>query len=279
MSLSAMGVTARYAGAAHAALRDLHFRIDAGEFVVVAGPNGSGKSTLLRVLLGIEQGMTGNVTFRGRTIGEWSRAELAQAIAMLPQREEPTFSLLVREIVMLGRWAALGPVAQPGARDHAAVAATMEACRISQLADRPTNSLSGGEWQRVRLARALVAEPEYLILDEPGTALDIAHEMALYDLLHAQVTKGRGVLAVTHHLNAAMRYATRVILLKEGRVVADGAPVEVLASDTVSRVFDWPISVVRLEDGAVHLIPQSRHDIPEVVPVEPPSPFAPESHS
>jgi iron complex transport system ATP-binding protein len=136
----------------------------------------------------------------------------------------------------------------------------MTVTRLLGFADRSIETLSGGEWQRVRLARALAAEPELLLLDEPGTALDLAHEMALYELLASLVREGLGVLAITHHLNAALRYADRVILLDQGRVAADGPPATALTAARLSQVFQWPIAVDTLGDGSLHIVPLRRTD-------------------
>ncbi len=258
MTLAAVGIDARYSRQGGLVLHGVNARVERGEFVVVAGPNGSGKSTLVRSLLGLHPLERGTVTLDGRSLTERSRAEIAREVAALPQREEPAFPLAVTDTVMLGRWASLGAFAAPSVRDHDAVARAMRACRLDTLADRTTDTLSGGEWQRVRLARALAAEPHLLLLDEPGTALDISHEMALYELLAEQVERGRGVMAVTHHLNAALRYADRVLLLDHGHVVVDGTPGDVLSTEVLSRVFGWPIALGRLDDGAPHLVPRRR---------------------
>lgn len=258
MILQAEGIGARYADASPLVLDRVDARLASGEFVVIAGPNGSGKSTLLRAMLGLHPITAGSVTLDGRPVAAWSRVEIARQVAVLPQREEPVFPLAVSDAVMLGRWAALGPIASPGSDDHRAVQRAMEACRLEAFRNRSTDTLSGGEWQRVRLARALAAQPELLLLDEPGTALDVAHEMALYELLAEQVDAGRGVLAVTHHLNAALRYADRVLLLDRGRIVVDGAPAAVLSADVLSRVFGWPIALGELDDGTPHLVPRRR---------------------
>jgi iron complex transport system ATP-binding protein len=183
---------------------------------------------------------------------------LARLVGALPQREEPTFPQQVRDAVMLGRWAHLGPLAPVRAADRSAVEAALARTRLEALAVRSTDTLSGGEWQRVRLARALAGEPRFLLLDEPATALDLAHEMALLELLRELVSEGIGVLAITHHLNAAVQYADRVLLLDRGEVAAIGTPAEVLTAAMVSRVFDWPVMVQHLASGAPHLVPMRR---------------------
>lgn len=255
MSIAASQLTVRYPGIASAALDEVSLQLDAGELVVVAGPNGSGKSTLFRALLGMVDLQHGTVTVDGRDVTSWRRDALARVVGALPQREEPAFPQRVHDAVMLGRWARLGPLAPVGERDRAAVTAALDRTRISDLADRGTDTLSGGEWQRVRLARALAAEPRFLLLDEPSTALDLAHEMSVLELLRQLADSGLGVLAITHHLNAAVQYADRVVLLDHGRVEGIGAPGELLTAEVVSRVFRWPVAVETLSSGAPHLVP------------------------
>jgi iron complex transport system ATP-binding protein len=245
----------RYRGADRPALHEVTMHLEAGELLVVAGPNGSGKSTLFRALLGMTELSAGQALLQGRPVGTWKRAALSQLVGAVPQREEPVFPQQVFDAVMLGRWAVLGPLAPVATADRLAVEHAMSRTGLEPLAHRFTDTLSGGEWQRVRLARALAGEPRMLLLDEPATALDIAHEMAILELLRGLANDGIGVLAITHHLNAAAQYADRVLLLDDGAVAAEGTPATVLTSDTVSRVFGWPVGLHRLPDGSPHLIP------------------------
>ncbi len=260
MILAAEGLTIQYPGAPSPALADVAFHVGGGELVAVAGPNGSGKSSLLRGLLGLVSGATGTVHLDGRSIGAWSRRRLAEQVAALPQREDATFPMPVREAVLLGRWARLGPVAAAGRADRTAVDAALARCHITELADRSIDTLSGGEWQRVRLARALAAEPRLLLLDEPSAALDIAHEMSLFELLRHLVGEGLGVMVITHHLNLAARAADRMVLLDRGRVAAAGTPTEVLQEDVLERVFAWPVAVTTWCDGAPQIVPLTREE-------------------
>jgi iron complex transport system ATP-binding protein len=261
MSIRAEEITVRYPRAMAPAVHHVSLTLGAGELVVVAGPNGSGKSSVFRALLGIIAPEQGRVLVDDRPVASWRRSDLARVVAALPQREEPVFPLHVRDAVLMGRWARLGPVAPVTSHDRAALDRAMARCNLVDLADRGTDTLSGGEWQRVRVARALAAEPRFLLLDEPGTALDLAHEMALFELLRALVAEGIGVLAITHHLNLALRYADRVVLFDRGAVAADGAPSEVLTEALLSRVFRWPVSLQSLDDGTPHLVPLRRDEM------------------
>jgi iron complex transport system ATP-binding protein len=161
----------------------------------------------------------------------------------------------VDEAVMLGRYARLGPLAAPGTADRSAVASALERCDAGSLAARSIDALSGGEWQRVRLARALAQEPAVLVLDEPTASLDVRHEMELLELIRRLVDEGLAGLVITHELNLAARYADRILLLSEGRVVAEGAPRDVLVESILSRVFEWPVAVTTWCDGSPQVVP------------------------
>ncbi len=226
-----------------------------GELLAITGPNGSGKTTLLRALLGLVKPASGSVTLDSRPVTTWSRRALAAVVAALPQREEPAFPLTVREVLLMGRWARLGPLTAVGAADEQAMQDALVRCDVAGFDQRTIDTLSGGEWQRVRLARALVSQPSLLLLDEPTTALDIGHEMEIFELLRGLASEGLGVLMITHHLNLAARFADRIILLDHGQVAADGPPSAVLTTALIERVFAWPIALVPWRDGAPQIVP------------------------
>ncbi|MFL5403290.1 MAG: ABC transporter ATP-binding protein [Gemmatimonadales bacterium] len=255
MILEARDVTVRYRRQAPTALRDVSCRVAGSELVAVVGPNGSGKTTLVRALLNLVPLEQGTVLVDGKPVQEWSRRALAQVVGVVGQQEETLFPLRVAEAVMLGRYARLGPVAAPGPEDRAAVQRALVRCDIVALADRPIDSLSGGEWKRVRIARALAQEPRALVLDEPTASLDVRHEMELLELIRQLVDGGLAGLVITHHLNLAARFAHRIVLLDRGSVVADGKPVDVLRPEIVSRVFEWPVVITRAHDGAPQVVP------------------------
>jgi iron complex transport system ATP-binding protein len=253
--VSGTALRARYHGADRPALDDVSCGVEAGRLVAVVGPNGSGKSTLLRALLGLMPLEAGTVTLRGRSIEAWKRTEIATVLGVVSQREDILFPLRVEETVLLARYARLGPLAPAGSADRAAVRAALERCDAWPLRSRRTDTLSGGEWQRVRVARALAQEPEALLLDEPTVALDVRHEMEVFELVRTLVDGGLGALVVTHHLNLAARYADAMVLLDQGRVVAHGTPGEVLQEPVVSAVFAWPVSVAPWRDGSPQVVP------------------------
>ncbi|HUF35217.1 MAG TPA: ABC transporter ATP-binding protein [Gemmatimonadales bacterium] len=255
MILEAREVAVRYAGAARPALDGVSCEVHAARLVAVVGPNGSGKTTLVRALTGLLPVDGGTVLLDGRPVGEWDRAAFARVVGVVPQREEIVFPLTVAETAMLGRYARLGPLAAPGAADREAVRAALERCDVSGVAGRPIDTLSGGEWQRVRIARALAQEPRALVLDEPTASLDVRHEMELFELIRTLVEGGLAGLVITHHLNLAARFADRVVLLSDGRVIAAGTPHEVLTRERLSEVFGWPVAVTTWCDGSPQVVP------------------------
>jgi iron complex transport system ATP-binding protein len=249
------GVRYRYAGAPADALDGVSLDVSPGRFHSVLGPNGSGKTTLVRVALGALVPESGSAEISGRPAHEWPRQDLARLIGVVPQREDNLFPQRVGETVLLGRYPHLSLWGRESDEDHAAVQRALAACDIEPLADRWLWTLSGGEYQRVRVARALAQEPKLLVLDEPAVSLDLRHEMGLFELVRTLVDRdGLGVLLITHQLNLAARYADSVLLLEAGRPAAVGAPADVLTRETVERVFAWPVAMQSL-DGRPHMIP------------------------
>jgi iron complex transport system ATP-binding protein len=259
VSLEIRDLTVRYRSG-RPALDGVSCTVRGGELLAVAGPNGSGKTTLVRALSGLVRPSGGTVELGGRSPGRWTRPELARVLAVVPQGEEVTFPLKVDETVMLGRYARLGPLAAPSPADRAAVADALARCDVLGLADRTIDTLSGGEWQRVRIARALAQEPRILVLDEPTTSLDVRHEMELFELVRGLVTDGLAGLVITHQINLAARFADRILLLSEGRVAGEGRPAEVLREDSLRAVFGWPVAVTTWCDGSPQVVPLRPHE-------------------
>ena len=253
--IDALEIRVRYGRSAMPALDRVSCQVAGSKLVAVVGPNGSGKTTLVRALLGLLPLEQGSVLVDGRPVGEWPRRELAQRVGVVGQEESAVYRLSVTEMVMLGRYARLGPLEAPRPLDHDVVRAALDRCDIAGLADRPVDSLSGGEWKRVRIARALAQEPRALVLDEPTASLDVRHEMELLELVRQLADSGLAGMVITHHLNLAARFADRIILLDQGRVVVEGEPAEVLDEATLSRVFEWPVAVTSWTDGSPQVIP------------------------
>jgi iron complex transport system ATP-binding protein len=245
----------RYPGAVTDALAGVSLAVRAGEVHAVLGPNGSGKTTLVRVALGLVSPGAGSAAVLGRPARAWTRRALARTVGVVTQREDNLFPQRVRETVLLGRYAHLSLWGAERGEDHAAVRRALARCDVLSLADRWIWTLSGGEYQRVRLARALAQEPRLLVLDEPTASLDVRHEMELFELMRALADRdGLAVVLITHHVNLAARFADRVLLLADGRPAADGAPADVLTRETVERVFAWPVSIASFE-GRPQVIP------------------------
>ena len=227
-------------------LTDVSLSLADGELVMLVGPNGSGKSTLLKLLSGFLRPERGSVSLDEVPLAEYSWRERAVKQAFLSQDNAPALEFTVRESVMLGRNPHLGVFSSPGTEDEAAVDRALEAMELSGLADRPANRLSDGERQRTMLAAVLAQESECLLLDEPTSALDVRRTLTLVE--HLRVLRGQcGILMVTHDLGLALRYADRVVLLKEGAVVASGAPDETINEANLSFAYCCKAAILRDE--------------------------------
>lgn len=258
---SARGLVFRWPGAARAAVNDVTVDIPGGRCTALLGPNGAGKSTLMRLLLGTLAPQSGSALFAGRRVTDWTRAEMARLIGVLPQEEGSSFPMSVRECVAMGRYPHLGPWQRERAADREAVDEALQLTDMTSFTDRPLQNLSGGERQRARLARALAQKPAAFALDEPTAALDVRHEMAIFELLRSLAAQGATVLLVTHNLNLAARYANRIVLMHEGGVAAAGTPHEVLQRETVEQVYGWPVRITN------HPGPGPDTGTPQVIPL------------
>jgi iron complex transport system ATP-binding protein len=248
----------RYPGAAQEAVCDVSLDVPAGELLGIVGPNGSGKTTLLRLLLGVVRPSSGVTLTGGRSAHTWTPRALAREVGVVVQREEPAFPLRVRQSVELGRYAHLGALGVPGPRDREAVERALERCDVARLADRWVGTLSGGEWQRVRVARALAQEPRALVLDEATASLDIRHEMEVFELAAELVRlEGLAGVLVTHRVNLAARFVDRIVIMDRGIARATGRPSDVLTREVVQGVFQWPVAVQEW-DGVPQVIPLRR---------------------
>ncbi len=271
MILQGRGLTVHYPGARAPALHSVSVRVVPGTLHAVLGPNGSGKSTLMKALLGSVSLAGGTVEVDGRPLGEWNRRELARAVGAVTQTEMVAFPLSVRDLVAMGRYPHLGPLQPQGPRDREAVRKALERCDAVELTHREVGTLSGGEFQRVRIARALAQEPRALVLDEPTASLDIRHEMEILQLLRASADQGMSVLLITHHLDLAARFADRILLLSRGRVAAEGPAPDVFQKEILEEVYEWPVEV-RMDPGtgAPRVIPGIRHrPVPPAPPLQP----------
>lgn len=238
------------------ALDDVSLHATRRRITAIVGPNGSGKSTLVRALVGSARLSSGMITLDGREITASGRRALATRVAVMTQREEPAFPLTVREYITLGRYPHLGLWRLAGRVDREAIARAVELTETAEFQHRPITELSGGEWQRVRLARALAQGGDAIVLDEPTTFLDVGHEMGIFELLSRLASEGQAVLLVSHQLNLVARFADHMVLLHRGRVAAAGDVPSVMRGPILERVYDWPLVVTRDPAvGAPALVP------------------------
>jgi ABC-type cobalamin/Fe3+-siderophores transport system ATPase subunit len=243
MRISTEGLVVRYPGQAAPALDGVSIDVPGGMLYAVLGPNGSGKSTLMRALMGLIPAESGRACIDGKDARQWSRKELARTVGAVAQSEPIAFPLRVQEMVAMGRYPHLGPLAGEGIEDRTAIERALDQCDVRALADRDVSTLSGGELQRVRIARALAQEPRALVLDEPTASLDVRHQMAILELLRSSADSGLTVLLVTHGLDLAARFADEMLLLSQGRVVVEGPPEVVMDASVLTEVYGWPVAV------------------------------------
>lgn len=210
--------------------------IHAGEFVGLIGPNGAGKSTLLRAALGLI-GSEGAIELSGREARGLSSKDRALLVSYLPQEREIAWALTVERLVWLGRAPHRAAFSTVASRDREAVERAMRIMEVDALRARPATALSGGEKARVLVARALAQEAPLLLADEPTAGLDPSHQIALMRTLARLAAEGHGVVACLHDLGLAARWCTRLVLLADGRVVADGDPLAVLTPDRLRSVY------------------------------------------
>jgi iron complex transport system ATP-binding protein len=219
-------------------LHGVDLALHAGEALALVGPNAAGKSTLVRALAGLLPVAGGEVRVQGRPLGAVSRGSLARTVALVTPEEQGLPALSVEERVALGRYPHRGPFLPLGAADLTAVDRALEQAGIVELRRRPLGTLSAGELQLAALARGLAQEPRVLLLDEPAAHLDVGHQLRLYRVLDEVRACGVAVLAVVHDLARAAAWAERMVLLADGRVVAEGPPAEVLLGPAASAAFD-----------------------------------------
>lgn len=237
----------------------LDLTIPTGRFTVLAGPNGSGKSTLLRALAGTMRARTGQVLLDGVSVAAMPTRDLARRIGILPQAPQAPEGMIVADLVRMGRFPHRGLLSRWSQTDEAACAEALRMTGTTALRDHPLEQLSGGQRQRAWIAMVLAQQSPTLLLDEPTTFLDLAHQIEVLHLIEDLVADGRTVVAVLHDLNQAARHADHLILLSGGRVAAAGPPAEVLTAQSVADVFGVQVSILQdPETGRQMCIPKAR---------------------
>jgi iron complex transport system ATP-binding protein len=255
-AVSVQGVSFAYGD--EPVVREVTLDVAAGEFVGIIGPNGSGKTTLLRLLSKTLSPASGQIEIDGRPLARYSHRELARIMAFVPQETSVVFPFTALEVVLMGRSPYLGGLGFERDEDVAIAREAMRETDTAQFAGRYLHELSAGEKQRVIIARALAQQPRLLLLDEPTAFLDIRHELDIYDLL-ARLNRERRltVLAVSHVLNTAALYCTRLVMLHEGRVHCMGQPAQVLTQQNIRQVYRAEVTVLRHPStGAPVVLPE-----------------------
>ncbi|MET3861697.1 ABC-type cobalamin/Fe3+-siderophores transport system ATPase subunit [Dietzia sp. 2505] len=237
---------------------DLNLELPDDAFTVIVGPNACGKSTLLKALARVIAPGEGRILLDGRDLHRLRTRDVARRVGLLPQGAVTPEGIRVDDLVSRGRHPHHSPLRQWSRADASAVTSAMAATGVSDLAGRFVDELSGGQRQRVWIAMLLAQETPILLLDEPTTYLDIAHQYEVLDLLRDQHGAGRAVIAVLHDLNQAARYATNLVVMRDGCVVATGSPAEVLTAGLVEEVFGLPCLIV----------PDAVTGTPTVVPLD-----------
>jgi iron complex transport system ATP-binding protein len=222
----------------------INFHLDRGEFTGLIGPNGSGKSTILKLLVGLLKTQNGEIKFDGIPVSDIPPRELAKRVAYLPQEDEVHFPFTVGEIVMLGRWPHSGGAFFDSESDRKVSLQAMDLVGITDWSGRLITELSGGERARVVLAKAIATEPEILLLDEPVSELDFKFQNEAYKLLRNLTDKGTGVVVIAHDIGSISRWADRLILLSDGKIMADGSPAEVLNEKILETAYGTPVKII-----------------------------------
>lgn len=255
--LSVAGLSFRHHRDGPDILRDVAVTIPEGRITAILGPNGSGKTTLFKCIAGLWKPRAGEIRCDGEDLTQLSGRRRAALVAVVPQDHEPPFPYAVEEVVLTGRTARVELFASPSRADREAAAQAMEQAGIAHLRGRSYTKISGGERQLVLIARALAQETPVLILDEPTAHLDFRHQFAILTKVR-QIVRDRGltVLMTLHDPNLTMQFADRVGLIREGRLIAEGAPRDVLTRENLGRLYDMAVTVVSY-NGTGIIVPEA----------------------
>lgn len=242
-------------------VQDLNLSIQQGTITALVGPNGCGKSTLLRGLSRLLKPTRGSVYLQGHAIHTMKAKELAKQLGILPQSPTAPEGLTVHELVAQGRYPHQNWFQQWSREDERIVQEALDTTKLSPFADRPVDTLSGGQRQRAWIAMTLAQQTDVLLLDEPTTYLDLAYQMDVLDLLNDLNREGRTIVMVLHDLNQAARYADSIVALREGQIVAQGTPDDVMTEDNILKVFGLNAKVVTDPvAGTPMCVPIGRHN-------------------
>jgi iron complex transport system ATP-binding protein len=236
-------------------LNNIDIAIQQGEFVGIIGPNGAGKSTLLKLMDRVLKIQTGAIRILDKEINQYTQKELAKVIGFVQQEFKTGFNFNVMDIVLMGRHPHQKMFFVDTQNDLDIASTAMNATDCQHLRERLVNTLSGGERQRVILASALAQEPKILLLDEPTTALDLKHQVHFYDIVEKlRRAKGLTVISVTHDLNLILKFCTRILVLKSGKILADGTIDDIVKKDILENAYDTSIEIIAHPQSGIPII-------------------------
>ncbi|MFW0121344.1 ABC transporter ATP-binding protein [Rothia sp. CCM 9419] len=229
----------------HRVIEGVDFKVLEGELTVILGPNACGKSTLLKTLARVIPHQKGEVYLDGQKMSGLKSKNIAQILAMLPQTPQAPSGVNVFDVVSRGRYPHQSLLSSWSEEDEQIVIDAMKAANVLELADRPIEALSGGQRQRVWIAMTLAQQTPLILLDEPTTYLDITHQIEVLNLTQRLHRSGRTIAVVLHDLNLAFRYATHVVLMKDGAIIAQGQPQKIVTSELIRKVFDLDCMIMQ----------------------------------
>lgn len=245
-------------------LNNLSFSVSEGEFFIIIGPNGSGKTTLMKIIAGILKTKTGELKVFNQPLKGYTRKDLAKTIALVPQMAAPDFPFTVTELVLMGRSPHLNVLGLEQEKDLEIAQNAMAFTEVEHLAHRKTDQLSGGECQRVFIARAICQEPKIILLDEPTASLDLAHQVKIMDLMEKLKNEmGFTIIMVSHDVNLAAMYSDQILLLKAGEIVNIGKPDEILTLQILKETYGCRLLVDESPVGKfprITLVPEKHQD-------------------
>jgi ABC-type cobalamin/Fe3+-siderophores transport system ATPase subunit len=254
MRISAEEIAAGYRG--KAVISGISLAVESGEVLCLLGANGSGKTTLFKTILGLMRPLSGRICVDGEDIARWSRKRMAKTIGYVPQAHTPPFAYCVRDVVLMARSVHSGAFASPGKRDMVIAEEALDRLSILRLAYQRYTELSGGERQLVLIARALAQQAQVLVLDEPTSNLDFGNQVLVLRHIKELAKSGLGLLMTTHFPDFAFLCASRVALMKQGRILAVDSPEKTLTQESLEEAYGTPLRIVEAGLGMRVVVPR-----------------------
>jgi iron complex transport system ATP-binding protein len=236
---------------ARSIFRNVSLTVQSGDVFCLLGPNGIGKSTLLKCLSGMLRIQQGRIFLNGRDLSEFRLTDVAKHIGYVPQGLTSAFPFRIKDIIVMGRAPHLSVLASPSRADREIACKAMETVGVAHLADRPCNSVSGGEWQLTLIARALVQEPQILLLDEPTSHLDMGNQLKILQVIQDLANDGMTIVMASHFPDHAFLVANVVAILNNGQIAQVGVPDEVITEKNLKATYGVDVRVVQLEEGGL----------------------------